>query len=143
MDVDFLMLADYAEAINGKIYVQGGGWDNLTVNQPFPFRQACGVALGLRVGWSETNVVHRLRVVVVDDDTQAEVASVEGQIEVGRAPGTPAGISQFVPVAFNVPLEFHGPATCVLRLTLDGEDAAAVAFRVVAGTYAQMAAARG
>lgn len=142
MEVDFLMLADYAEAINGKIYVQGGGWDNLTVNQPFPLRQACGVALGLRVGWTETNVVHRLRVVVVDDDTQAEMASVEGQIEVGRAPGMPEGSSQFVPVAFNVPLEFHGPATCMLRLTLDDEAASAVAFRVIAGPYAQMAGGR-
>lgn len=139
MDVDYLLIADFAEAFNGKIYVQGGGWDTMTANSPFPLRRNVAIALGLRVPWEETNQRHTVRLVVLNEDRQAELAVAEGEVEVGRAPGIPPGQSQLVPVAFTIPLAFDAPAAFSVRLSLDGEEVKVVPFRVVAGPLSRMA----
>lgn len=142
MEVDYLMLADYAEATNGKIYIQGGGWDRLTVNSLFPYSRTCGIALGIRVAWEETNFRHQLRLAVLNEDAQMEVAVVEGEFEVGRAPGLTPGLSQVVPVAFNQPLSFAQPGSYSVHLSLKGEEVRAIGFTVVAGPLSRLAGTR-
>ena len=36
MKIDYLILADWAEVINGKIYLQGGGWSAITPTSRSP-----------------------------------------------------------------------------------------------------------
>ena len=44
--VDFLLLADRAEAINGKLYIMGGGWDRIQLPLPqFPAAYIVGLAI--------------------------------------------------------------------------------------------------
>src|SRR5262249_54509042 len=48
--VEFFILADYAEAVNGKLYMMGGGWDQSFVkdfSQPVSF----SFAIGIQVPW--------------------------------------------------------------------------------------------
>src|SRR5688500_1930861 len=41
MEVEWLILADSAQVIGGKLFLLGGGWDVLTVNTSFPWQQRC------------------------------------------------------------------------------------------------------
>ena len=130
MDVDFLVLADYAEAINGKIYISGGGWDQLTVPS-FPYQRQCGIAVGLRVEWEETNRPCDVSVAIVNDDTHAVSMRFDGKLEAGRRPGIPVGRAQLAPIAFNVILAFEGPGSYAIRLAIDGDERRVLPFNVV------------
>lgn len=138
MEVDYLLISDYAEALNGKIYVQGGGWDTMTANSPFPLSRNVAIAMGLRVPWDETNQRHPVRLAILDEDRNTELALAEGEVEVGRAPGIPRGQAQLVPIAFTIPLTFEAPAAFSARLTVDGHEVKVVPFRVVAGPLSRM-----
>lgn len=47
-DVSYLIVADRADVVNGKLYMMAGGWDRI---QPasFPFTLMLGIAVGIRV----------------------------------------------------------------------------------------------
>jgi len=132
VSLDFLLVADYAEAINGKIYIQGGGWDQYFVNDRFPAEFRLGIAIGLRVPWDETNRNHELEVSVHFDDVHAEVGRIEAKFEVGRPAGIAGGSSQFLPLGFNVPVSLPAGQYAVVA-TLGGETLGRASFGVVPG----------
>ena len=51
-----LMLADSAQAVEGKLYILGGGW-SLVGPEPTPM----AIALKIEVPWDETNRRHTWR----------------------------------------------------------------------------------
>ena len=92
-----ILLADAAQAINGKFYILGGGW-NIRDSNPTPM----ALALLIEVPWTEANIAHRLQIVLLDEDgrevivptpTGAQPFRLEIPFEVGRPaglqPGTP------------------------------------------------------
>src|SRR5712692_6126152 len=50
-----MLLADAAQAVNGKLYILGGGW---SVTGPAPSPSA--IALKIEVPWDEANTRHKL-----------------------------------------------------------------------------------
>src|SRR5919108_60320 len=60
-----VLLCDYAEAVNGKLYVMGGGW-NVAFSSGQPINAA--LAILVIVPWDQTNRRHELRVELVDGD---------------------------------------------------------------------------
>lgn len=47
-DVEFLILADRAEVLNGKLYMMGGAWDHVfatNLEGSIPLHIACGVLI--------------------------------------------------------------------------------------------------
>jgi len=97
VDIEFALVADFAEVIAGKLYLMGGGWDTLHVSSvPASIRFA--VALGVRVEWDETNRQVPIRVTVEDDDG-AVYARAEGTVAVGRPPDLPPGSPQVAKLA--------------------------------------------
>ncbi len=65
--VDYALLADAVQVVQGKLYVLGGGWDTLFV-PGFPARfPSLGVGLRIRVPWSWAD-----QVVVIGVDLQEE-----------------------------------------------------------------------
>ncbi len=105
MDATFL-LADWAEAINGKLYIQGAGWNAWKRRGP----TRCGIALLIRVGWNETNQKHRAVIRLLDPDGQAVEPTagtpvvIEAEFEVGRPAGVQEGTDFPFPVAANMQL---------------------------------------
>lgn len=100
-----LLLADYAAEANGKLTVVGGGW-NFVGPQVGP----TALAIIVEVPWGETNRAHQFRVELQDEDGQPALigpealpSRIEGQLEVGRPPGHPAGTPFNVPMAINLP----------------------------------------
>ena len=132
MEVEFLILADAAQAIGGKLYMLGGGWDVMTINSAFPAQHPFAISLGLSVPWNETNQRHNLTVEVLDEDGH-EAAKMTGQLEVGRPPGLPMGQAQRVVVALNGVLGVEKPGNFVIVAKVEDQEAKRIQFRIVPG----------
>lgn len=121
-----MLLADSAQAIDGKLYILGGGW-SITGPTPTPF----ALAIKIEVPWDQTNVQHRFRLNLVDSDGHEVTAEspagsqpimVEAGFEVGRPPGIKAGTPIDVPIAFNfAPIPLEPGSRFEWRLEIDGQ----------------------
>lgn len=106
---DFLILADRAEAINGKLYLMGGGWDGVgvaNIDEPVAF----SVALAVLVPWHATNQDHMLTLSLQDADSK-ELMRVQAGFRTGRPPILEEGADQRVMFALPLALTFPGAGT--------------------------------
>jgi hypothetical protein len=117
LSIDYLLLADGAQVQNGKLYVLGGGWERLQF-EAYPQTIPVGIALGVRVPWGETNRRHVFRIRGVDADGQ-EIFGGQGEFELGRPPGIPAGTSQIFQVALTMPLPVPAPGHYSVEADVD------------------------
>src|SRR5438552_11105611 len=88
-----VMLCDYAQVAEGKLFINGGGW---SLCGPGPFVHALALKIG--VPWSEANRRHMLTAVLVDEDSRPAAVGdpptelrLESAFEVGRPPGAAPG----------------------------------------------------
>lgn len=132
-----LLLADWAQAINGKLYIQGAGWSRVMV--PPSGEIVFAIAAKLDVDWDETNQPHDVVVTLVDADGRsivneggAPVLDVRTKLEVGRPVGLAPGTPIDVPLAVNVQHVRLPPGRYDVVLSADGQDLARAAFDVVA-----------
>jgi hypothetical protein len=132
VEVEWIILADSAEVVNNKLYLIGGGWDSLTVNSQPPILHSCAVAVAFSVPWNETNQQHNIEI-AIDDQDGTQLVKVEGQVEVGRPPGTPLGKAQRVQMAIKMALPLQKFGTHVIIARIEGQEARRVDFNVVAG----------
>lgn len=132
-EIEFLMVADHAEVVNGKLYLMGGGWTDL--RRP---RQGAGessppthmsIVASILVGWTETNEVHQLHIAIEDADATERLAEIETAIEMGRPPGIPPGSDQRALLAVNAGLVFPRPGGYRVVAKL-GDHTRSVTFRV-------------
>ncbi|HWE89934.1 MAG TPA: hypothetical protein VG317_10780, partial [Pseudonocardiaceae bacterium] len=92
-EIEFVAVANHAEAINNLLYLQGAGWTE--IQQPIspdgvPGIVHFGIAVSLLIGWTETNRRFPLTLTVNREDGQ-ELIGLGAQVEAGRPPGTPEG----------------------------------------------------
>ena len=132
MDVEWLILADAAQVVDGKLYLLGGGWTTITVSGGFPAQQRIALALAIGVPWDETNRRHGLEIEITDEDGRS-LARVEGQFEVGRPPGIPLGQSQRLQFAADITMGFDKPGTFVIVVRINGVEGRRIEFNVTAG----------
>lgn len=132
MDVEWLILADSAQVVGGKLFLLGGGWENLVVNSSFPVQQICAIAASFRILWNETNQRHNVEIEVMDQDGQS-IVQLNGQVEVGRPPGIPPGSAQRSQLGFSAVLTFDSPGSFVIIARIEGHEMKRTDFRVVAG----------
>jgi hypothetical protein len=131
LTVDYLILADWAEIVGGKSYIQGGGWDRLNVANGFPHQRSIGIAVGIEVPWDATNRRYPLSIKVVNEDTRQDLFGADGVIEAGRPPGIPAGSAQLVQLALNGIGNFESTGEFTVLVAIDGEPVRRRPFRVV------------
>jgi hypothetical protein len=98
-----LLICDSAEALNGKLYIMGGGWNMLYAPQT-PIRIALGVLIA--VPWDETNQRREMRIeLVTSDGEQVQVNGQEvaanAEFDIGRPPGVKPGSTLNAPFAIN------------------------------------------
>jgi hypothetical protein len=121
-----MLLADAAQAAEGKLYVLGGGW-SVTGPDPSPF----AIAMLIQIPWDQANVRHLIRLELLDSDghpvtgtnTDGNVGpiAVEGQVEVGRPPGVRPGTPLDVPLAMNFgPMPLPPGERFVWQLSVNG-----------------------
>lgn len=133
---EWLILADAAQITGGKLYMLGGGWDTVSVNQGFPYTLRCAIAASFTVPWTETNTRHNIEIEIQDIDGVG-LAKIAGQFEVGRPPGIPAGSDQRTQIAADMGLTFPKAGQYVIIARIEGEEAKKTNFRVLSASIAQ------
>jgi hypothetical protein len=125
--IDSFTVADFAEAINGKLYVMGGGI-GVMFAPTFPHQVRVSIAAILRVPWGDTNRRFPIRAWLENSDGDELEYRLEGQIEAGRPAG---GRGEDVIICFAAPLHFTAESTGRFRLVLQfGEDERKLALQV-------------
>lgn len=120
-----MLLCDAAQAVDGKLFVLGGGW---SLTNAGAVRMA--LAIKIEVPWSEANRRQPFRLSLRDEDGAAVAVDgphgavpveVEGELEVGRPPGLPQGTPLDVPMAINLgPVALAPSSRFEWRLEIDG-----------------------
>ena len=120
------LLADHAQAINGKLYLMGGGWN--VIGPPPSLMARAGI---LELDWDEANQPRRLRSELFTEDgspvtvptaTGDRPVEIEVNVEVGRPPGTRPGTPFNIPIAINLgPMPIPPGGRYVWRFSIDGQ----------------------
>ena len=149
MDID-VMLCDHAEALEGKLFINGAAINLLFVGPQPPHVVAFSVAAVVQVPYNATNEPHTIVVRVLDEDGRPVLpwvpdgapppSPVEMQttFTVGRPPILPPGEAQTVPVAFNLqslPLGHVG--AYAVAIEVDGEPVRQLPFRLMTPPQSQ------
>lgn len=123
-----VLLADFAQTDpTGKINALGMGWS--VTQSPTPHM---AVVVMVKVGWNETNRLHRMTLNLLTADGKHAVTvpgpvgqqplslQVQGEFEVGRPPGLPEGSTIDHALAINIAAGLHlAPGRYEWRLTID------------------------
>jgi len=127
IEVDYLLLADRAEMVNGKLYAMGAAWDRVGVadfTKPIPL----SIATAVLVPWSATNRQHQLILTIRDADGVAADFRVEWNFAAGR-PAFLNGETQRMMLAIpDASVVLPHPGNFVLAAAVDGEELKAVRF---------------
>ncbi|SRR6266545_6351832 len=132
-DIEYLLLANHAEAVNGLLYVLGAGWTDqwrgvIPEDTPPPVTHF-GIAASVLVPWTETNRPHHLSIRIEGEDGAPELGRLEADLEVGRPPGSRPGTDQRAVMAVNVNLQF--PRAGGYRIVAElGDKVRTTSFRV-------------
>jgi hypothetical protein len=122
-----MLLADFAQVLQGKLYIMGGGWSITNSPQVGP----TAIAIKIEVPWNEANRKHNLKLELLDSDFHAVTVQtpesiqpimISGDFEVGRPAGLMAGTPIDVPLAFPIsPLPLAPAQRYIWKLTIDGD----------------------
>lgn len=138
-------LADSVVVAEGKLYVQGGGWDTIHTGQLPTRHPRVGVAVLIRVPYTETNTQHQFEIRIEDPDghpivlaeaapgatPDGKVRRIGSQFVIGRPPTLGAGDEQMLPIAANLDgIMFETAGTHRIVVAIDGEDTEMVPFRI-------------
>ena len=120
ISIDFLIIADAAQEVGGKLYLLGGGW-TLHHARGYPSALGFGLAIGILVPWAETNRKHKFTFAIRESEG-AEVARGEGSFEAGREVGITVGMVQRVIAALSGQLLLPSAGTYEVVATVSGEE---------------------
>lgn len=129
--IDFALLADGVQAIGGKLFVLGGGWDTIHVQQLPARHHSMAIGTRIRVPWSSEPQTFELAVELVDEDGKAIFPAIRHSLTATPPPGVPDGFEHGVVRAFtfnNVPFVRAGEYSFVM--TIDGLETGRLRFSV-------------
>lgn len=111
IEIDFVILGDYAQADRGKLNLIGGGWTVHNATQ-YPSPLQFGVGIGILVPWSLTNRSHKFEMLIKGSEGPGpDLLKGDGEFEVGREMGIPAGMTQRVTLGISGQLQVPEPGT--------------------------------
>lgn len=124
-------LADHAAAENGKLYVNGGFW-NQVASPGYPAARSFSVAAVLHIPWRQHHLDHSFVMSFEDADGQVLPARFEGQFRVGTSPHMRMGDFTVIPLAaFVTNFVLERPGDYAARLEVDSAEIARWRFRAV------------
>jgi Family of unknown function (DUF6941) len=137
MKLDWMMLANHAEAQADLLYIAGGGWDTINViarapNAPENVAAVMQGHLAIRLLFhqDETDREHSFEISVVDEEG-AEVAKANADFGVARGHGVPPGWLQNVNIVIPVSgIALPRQGLYTINLTVDGQWVGERPFRV-------------
>jgi hypothetical protein len=130
VNIHALMLADSAQAVDGKLFILGGAWNMLRFPE-FPASLMVGIAVAIDVDWNETNRRHHLDIHFEDADGNEMEPRIGADFEAGRPPGAIAGAELRIVLAVNGPVTIPGPGSYAAVAMIGGEELARSRFQAV------------
>lgn len=129
MDIEYAVLADFAEIVGGKLYLMGGGWDTTSATTA-PAQVRIAVAVGIRIDWTELGKALPVVITVEDDDGQ-EYVRIEGAVTANRAANAVEGASQLSQMAANVAVALPNFGGYRVHIRADDQLERRLPFRMV------------
>ena len=130
MQIHALMLADSAQAVDGKLYILGGAWNVLRFPE-FPAQLLVGIAVAIDVDWNETNQRHHLDVHFENADGQRMEPTSGADFEAVRPPGAMAGAELRIVFAVNGPLQIPAAGSYAAVASIGGVELARARFQAL------------
>jgi hypothetical protein len=130
VNIHALMLADSAQAVDGKLYILGGAWNMLRFAE-FPASLMVGIAVAIDVDWNVTNRLLHLDIHFEDADGNPMEPRIGADFEAGRPPGAIAGAELRIVLAVNGPLTIPAQGSYSAVATIGGETLARSRFQAV------------
>ena len=126
-----VMLCDYAEAVQGKLYIAGGGWSELRGSGPADL----ALAVKLALPWTDADRPVPLEASLLTEDGHEVEAGGEpvrfsAEVQASRSPDLPPGTPLDVAVAVRFSHLVLTPGGYRFEVSVDGHLAATVPFRV-------------
>jgi len=103
-EIEFVIVANHAEAHNGLLYLSGAGWNEAALGfSPEGPSTALhfGIGVSVLVPWTETNRKHHLQVRMEHEDGGEPLFRADGDLEVGRPPSVHHGADQRAVLAID------------------------------------------
>jgi hypothetical protein len=131
MKVTTAMLADAASVERGKLFVHGGGWDNIDVGGIPSIHPTMALVLIFQIDYNEALADIPIIIELLDEDDKPLALRIEGKINAGHPPRTRRGTPTFHPLAlpFNM-LTFDHEGGYRFKVTSGDDELASVPFRV-------------
>src|SRR5262245_52870994 len=104
MQVEFVMVADAAQVIGGKLYLLGGAW-NLYRATAFPTQAPVALVASILVDRNEAGSRHTVRLTVADEAGIPIIPAMDWAVEVGRPEGNDPTIPQRSMLAVNTGIQ--------------------------------------
>jgi hypothetical protein len=120
------MVADWADTINGKLYIQGAGWDRkvLPQDQQIEF----GIAAGILVPWNLTNQQHQFSLSLETEDGAPVGTPITGAFNIGRPARSFPGQKLRTPLAARSRVKAPGLGGYRVALVVNNDVTKHVAF---------------
>ena len=133
------MVCDGAHAVEGKLYILGGGWDRLILSN-FGQEQVINLVLKLLIPWMDTNQRLPFKLDIVDENgIPALPEPIGGQLEVGRPSGYTADEAIPFMVPIGVKLLFDRPKRLIFTLYVNDAEVASTSLRAIPPPGARLA----
>jgi Family of unknown function (DUF6941) len=123
--VHFVMLAEFARVLEGKLYLMGGGADRLQVPGP-DHATTLAIVIGIEIPWSAAGRSFDVEVRLIDEDNR-ELDTISGSYTLNVGPhahGLKPGQSMAVHIAEHLPLAFPKAGTYQILARIAGVSAA-------------------
>ena len=147
------MLCDHAEAVAGKLFINGAGITGSYVPPQPPHFVSLAIGLVIQVPYTETNAPHMLTVRLFNADGQqvvpfgapddADPVEMKVPFNVGRPPTIQPGAAQPLSLGLNFPrFPLAVLGTYSFQIDIDGTEAKRLPFQVMTppGMFPQIAA---
>lgn len=136
-------LCNHAEAVNGMLYVAGGGVNAcyFEPGAPAPYTVTVGIGMLVTVPWTATNHPHKMQITLLTEDGQevqlatgpdvTEPLKLELSFNVGRPVHVQPGDDQLIALAANlVSLPMPAAGKYEFDLSVDGDPVRRLPVRV-------------
>lgn len=120
VEVEFLIVADAVEALNGKLYMLGGGWDTMQVAN-FSLPVAFGIGCGVLVPWNETDEEHTFTLRFEDADGGEVAPRLDGAFKTGRSALLDKGASTRILLGIKARMKIPSPGGYSIVAQVDGQ----------------------
>lgn len=131
IEIDFIMVADWAETINGKLYIQGAGWDRILLPSKERPVISFAIAVGILVPWNLTNRQHQIELSVMTGDGAPVGQTITGGFTVGRPAKALSGQRIRTPFAARIGAEIPGIGAYDVKFVVNNDIIKVVTIYVV------------